>query len=299
MDTLECMRAFAAVVEAGGFSAAGRRLDLSKARVSKYVAQLEGRIGGRLLHRSTRRVEPTTLGQAYYERAAPLLEEMLALEESVRQSQSRLDGALRIAAPVSFAETHLVPALVGFATAHPQLRFDLLLNDREVDLVAEGVDLAVRIGHLGDSALVARPLGSFRLVLCASRDYLATSPPLTSVTDLARHRCIVDSNTGDGQRWPFAEPSGPLPVQGRFRVNSARAVRELLLAGQGVGICPGFMVENDLRSGRLQALLPELGLPAVGLYAIYPHRRHLARKVRALIDYLQAYFNGDPARTAG
>lgn len=296
MDHLTCMRAFAAVAETGGFSRAARRTGISKALLSKYVAQLEEHLGVRLLHRTTRQVRLTTTGRAYLERSLPLLAELEELEASVRETHAEPAGTLRVHAPLSFAELQLMGPLAAFRQRHPRIEVELLLGDRLVDLVEEGVDLALRIAELPDSSLVARRLAPVRLVCCAGRDYLEPQGRPDHPEDLTRHRCLVDTNSPDAGHWAFRDGERTLrvPVRGGFRVNSARAIRELALAGQGIARIPLFVVADDLRSGRLELLLAPFEPPPLGLYAVYPHRRHLSARVRLLIDLLAERFGEPP-----
>jgi DNA-binding transcriptional LysR family regulator len=301
MDRLESMRALVAVIEAEGFSAAARKSGRSKALLSKQVAQLEEGLGVRLLNRTTRQVSATAVGQAYYERALPLLAEFDELEARTRDAHAKPSGRLRVSAPVSFSELHLMAPLAEFSAAYPAVEVELSLSDRNVDLINEGFDLALRIGELADSSLVARPLAPIRVLACASPDWLSENGLPTCPADLQQMRCVLDGNREQPRRWAFERDGDDVMVEvgGALTVNSAVAVRELLLGGAGIGLCPSFVVGDDLRAGRLQQVLPAWSLPSIELYAIYPHRRHLSTKVRLFVDALRAHFGAQPSWDQG
>ena len=297
MDTIDGMRTFVAVVNAGSFTAAAERLNLSQALVSKYVGQLESRLGVRLLNRTTRRLSLTEVGRAYFERCVQLLESFDELEAVVQARHTAPRGQLRITAPVTLGELYLAPVIVEFLRAQPGISVDLRLSDRFVDLVDEGLDLAIRMGELKDSRLVARRLGSSRLVLCAAPDYLARAGTPAHPRELTGHACILDSNIRSFPSWPFQENGERFNVRvnGRLVVNSPRAARETTLAGEGIALCPDFVVGADLRDGTLVALLETFAVADRGIYALYPHSRYLAAKVRAFVDFLVACFADGPA----
>ncbi len=293
MDKLNGMRAFVAVAETGGFASAARRLSLSRALVSRYVGQLEESLSVRLFNRTTRRVSLTTVGQAYYERCAPLLAELEALESSVKEAHDRPVGELRVSAPVSFAELHLMEPVAAFGDRYPELRIDLQLTDRLVDMVEEGVDVSMRIAELADSSLVARRLAPVRVVTCAAPAYLEQQGEPRHPAELTDHRCLVDSNLGDARQWLFREGDETLRIRvdGAIRINSARAIRELAVAGKGVAMSPLFVVADDIRAGRLAIVLPDFEYHDLALYALYPHRRHLSARVRLFVEALRGHFS--------
>lgn len=288
MDRLACIRAFVSVVEAGGFSEAARRQRVSKALISKQVGQLEDHLGVRLLHRTTRRVSPSSNGRAYYEQCKPLLEELNALDASVRSRDRDLQGDLRITAPTTYAEMHVMPVISRYARVYPQVRIELDLTDRFVDLVEERIDLAIRIGALQESSLVSRRIGETRLYLCAAPSYLEAHGIPRKLEDLRGHACIVDSNHPDGNLWKLDSEQGSnsIRVDDRIQVNNAGAARELVVAGNGIGLLPSFAVERDIASGRLRRVLAGHGTEPIGIYALYLHRKHLSPKVRSLLDML-------------
>ena len=256
MDRLDEINAFAAVADARSFTQAARRLGVSSAQVSKLVARLENRLGARLLNRTTRDVSLTDTGRAYLERARQLLDDFQALESSVTE-RSGARGLLRISTPVSFGTTELTPALLEFAAAYPEISLDVSSSDRMVNLVEEGFDVAVRIGQLGDSSLVARKLAAVRIVTCAAPDYLARAGTPAQPEDLARHQAILDANLADPTVWRFRAEGGmrEVRVHGRLRFSGARACVAAAGAGFGVTLTQAFAAAEDLRAGRIKALL--------------------------------------------
>lgn len=286
MDQLSAMRAFVSVVESGGFSSAARRLDVSKAQVSKQLAQLEEHLGVRLLHRTTRRVTTTSSGQAYFEQCRPLLNELSELDDAVQSNHSSPRGELRVTAPTTFAELHLMPAIAEFARRFDAVRVTLDLSDRFVNLVEERIDVAIRIGNLVDSSLVARKLGNTSMLVCAAPAYLAERGEPRRTEQLAQHRCVLDNNYPGGVRWTLGQGkrARTVTINADIVVNSARAARELLLAGQGVGYLPSFAVADDIAQGRLVRLLSAHVSEPIGIYALYVHRKHLSPKVQRFIE---------------
>jgi DNA-binding transcriptional LysR family regulator len=295
LDRLDEINAFVAVADARSFTQAARRLDVSSAQVSKLVARLENRLGARLLNRTTRDVSLTDTGRAYLERARQVLEEFESLEASVRD-QSGPSGLLKISAPVSFGAAELTPALLDFAAAYPEVALEVSSTDRMVNLVEEGFDVAVRIGQLVDSSLVARKLAAVRMVACASPDYLARAGVPQTVEDLARHEAILDTNAADPSLWRFGRGGQMLDVRvsGRLRFNGAAACVAAACAGFGVTRTPAFAAAEDLRAGRLTALLCSFEPELIHVHAVYPHARHLAAKVRAFVDFLAERYAGEP-----
>ncbi len=295
MDRFDEIGAFAAVADARSFTQAARRLDVSSAQVSKLVARLENRLGARLLNRTTRDVSLTDTGRAYLERARHLLDEFEALEGSVRD-QGGPSGLLRVSAPVSFGATQLMPAMLDFACGYREVSLDVSFADRMVNLVEEGFDVAVRIGQLPDSSLVARKLAAVRLVACAEPDYLARAGTPASPEDLAQHEAIIDTNKRDPVVWSFGQPNDPIDVRvhGRLRLNGADACVAAARRGLGVIHTPAFAAAEDLRAGRLVPLLCAWEPQVIHIHAVYPHARHLAAKVRAFVDFLADRYAGEP-----
>lgn len=288
MDILICMRTYAAVVSTGSFTQAADRMGISRALTSKYVGRLEEHLGVRLLNRTTRKLNLTEVGRAYYQRCRQLIEDLDELEAAVRHQQASPQGQLRIAAPTTFGESYLTPLVADYLNQQPGVDIELVLADRFVDIVDEGFDLAVRIGSLDDSSLIARRLAPMKVSVCASPAYLKVAGIPLHPRDLAQHNCVIDTNIKDPEQWMFMERARPLRirVRGRFRVNSAQAVREMLLTGAGIGLCPRYVIDEDLRKGRLALLLQDCQCTEYGVYAVYSHSRHLAAKVRTFVDFL-------------
>lgn len=288
MDLVDGMRTFVAACEAGSFTAAADRLGMSKKLVSKYVGQLEDRLGARLLHRTTRTLSPTAAGQRLYVRAARLVDEVADIEADLREQDGALSGHLRLAAPTSFGELHLLPLLSEFRVRHPEVSVTLRLNDRYVDLAEEGVDLAVRIGRLEASSLIARRLGTTELWAVASPAYLARAGRPASPERLRDHACIRDLNFRAGRDWPFWVDGTErrVPVDGAFAVNSATATRALAIAGEGIALCPDYAVAGDVAEGRLERLLTDYPSSTLAIHAIWLDARHMPRRARVLVDFL-------------
>lgn len=297
-DRFEEMRVFAAVVEAGGFTAAAARLGMSKAAVSRHVAELEERLGVRLLYRTTRRLSTTAEGELFHARCRELLDRLEEAEAELGSGSTTAQGVARINVPLSFGLMHLAPLWPRLLERHPGLELDVSLSDRVVDLVDEGYDLAVRIGQLPASSLVSRRLASTRLVACAAPAYLAAHGAPARPAELARHAVIGYSLFASGDTWSFSGPAGEetVKVQPRMRTNNGDTCRAAALAGQGIILQPSFMVGADLAEGRLVELMPGWRSIALGIYAVYPSRKFLAPKVRVIIDFLVEAFADPPWR---
>jgi len=287
MDMVQGIRVFVASVEAGSFSGAALRLGISAKLASKYMAELEARLGAQLLHRTTRRLGLTAAGERMMARAPDWLDLLEEMTGDLREGRG-LSGVLRVSAPVTFGEMYVQPMLCRFRGPHPALQVDLRLSDRFVDLAADGIDLAIRIGRLDTSALIARRLGQTRLLLVASPAYLAAGVP-QGLDDLAQHLCIRDTNLRDGT-WPLTEGGilRRVAVSGRYMVNSARTARDLALAAEGIALCPDYMVRGDLAEGRLTQVLCETSGPVLDIHAVHLGGRRLARRTRALMEFLVA-----------
>lgn len=284
------MAVFAGIVDAGSFVAAADALGMSKAAVSRHMSALESRLGVRLLHRTTRKLSLTEEGQIFLHRAREILGTMEEAESIVSDRALLPTGKLRINAPVSFGISHLAGLWAEFLERYPDIELDISLNDRAVDLVEEGYDLAIRISTLPSSSLVCRRLSSTRMTLCASPDYLARHGMPSAPQDLARHRLLAYALWQGQEEWPFHGPEGPVHVRVKARVhsNNGNTCRMIALDGGGIALEPSFIVRDDIASGALVALLPEYRSLELGIYAVYPTRRQLSPKVRAMIDYLAA-----------
>ncbi len=293
MDKLTCIRAFVSVVEAGGFSSAERKTNISKTLLSKYVAQLENELNVRLLQRTTRQINLTSVGRNYYEGSLQLLEQLDELENAAHETHSKPKGKLYISAPTTFAERYVMQVVSEFSRKYPEIDFNMALTDRVVDLVEEGFDLALRIADLQDSCLVAKRLCNIPLVVCASTGYLQRHGKPEHPRDLAHHQCVIDSNFRGGGCWGFEDVDEKLNIVGKYVVNSAIAVRELVLRDHGVSVCPRFVIDNDIAAGTVQVILEDFKIPELGLCAVYSHRKYLSAKVRLFIDELAIRFSGD------
>lgn len=287
------MQTFCTVVKEGSFTAAASRLGTSKVVVSRHIASLENELGVRLLQRTTRKMSPTDDGLAYYQRSVGLLEEFADLDLSIKNRNKKAQGKLRIAVPSEgVTSRHLLPFFVAFSHTYPQLELDIVLADRYVDIVEEGFDLAVRIGDMADSSLIARKLANMEVLLCASPQYLETHTAITQPADLEQHNAIIDSNYRSGQQYVFSskEQSITVKLTHKIRINSSLGVTAFLKQGFGVGLCPSFMVSQELETGELIKILPDWHIMSGGIYALYSHRKHLSAKVSVLVDALIEYF---------
>ena len=297
LDNLADIAVFVRVVERGSFTLAADDLELSRAAVSKYLTRLESRLGARLLHRTTRRLSLTEAGAALFEASRGALERIEEAEAAVAQFQAAPRGRLRVSAPMSFGILHLGPAIAEFSREYPGVMLDIHLDDRFVNLVEDGIDVAVRIGMLTDSSLVARKLGVSRAVACASPAYLGERGVPQAPEDLASHDCLVYSYLASANVWRFLSREGreiPVAVSGPLRINNGIVLAEAALAGRGVLVTPSFYVAPMLRDGRLTRVLADYRLPEFGIYAVYPQKDHVPPKVRVFIDYLAARFGRRP-----
>ncbi|MEP3049240.1 MAG: LysR substrate-binding domain-containing protein [Roseibium sp.] len=288
MDKIETIRAFVAVAQEGSFTGAGRRLGLSTKLVSKYVQQLEASLQTQLFNRTTRSVSLTDVGAAYLERSRPILEQMDELDSLVKERQTSLAGPIRITAPTGFGSTRLTQALIPFLREHKNVEIDMKLTDNRVALVEEGFDLAIRIGALRDSTLIAKKLSDMPLILCASPEYLEDHGRPQDPRALATHTCLVDNNQVELNVWRFrsGQEEHVVRLKGAIQANSPGALAQMAVGGLGITIAPMYAIDAALEDGRLEHVLSDYKLEVFGLYALYPPNRHLTRRVRALIDHL-------------
>jgi DNA-binding transcriptional LysR family regulator len=296
-DRVTSMAVFRAVAELGGFARAARHLGLSNAAVSKHVAVLERDLGVRLLQRTTRAVSLTAIGRAYLERAARILDELAALDAEVRADRDEPRGLLKISAPNSWGMVALSPALPALFARWPALEVDLSLTDRFVDLVEEGYDIALRGAvHLPDSSLVAVPIARYARVLVASPSYLRRRGTPRHPAELQHHVCFRHARTRDCDRWTLSGPGGEesVSVRGPLTVDNSLALRGALLGGVGIALTPIFIVEADMRAGRLRTVLPGWNAEHLVLSAVYPATRGLSARVRAFLDFLRERFSQPP-----
>jgi len=288
MDKLTNMEAFVRVVDAGGFSAAARKWGRSKAAVSKYVAALEEHLGVRLLRRTTRSIRLTDAGRSYHQRCVDLLAEVASLESAMREDNAALSGTLRVTAPPGFAARHLHLMTTDFVALHPGVTVDLDLTHRMVDLVSEGIDVAIRMTRPDDTSLVARRLAPAPVLAVASPDYLARCGAPEHPKELRDRDCLVDTNFKGQGRWPFKVDGRQIvvDVSGPFRANSPVAIRDWTLAGHGIALIPALIIDRELATGGLVEVLPGTVALSWSLYAVTSGRRYLPGRARAFIDHM-------------
>jgi DNA-binding transcriptional LysR family regulator len=297
MENLADIAVFVRVVERGSFTLAADDLGLSRAVVSKYLTRLEDRLGARLLHRTTRRLSLTEAGAALFEASRGAIERIEEAEAAVAQLQAKPRGRLRVSAPMSFGILQLGPAIADFSREHPEVTLDMRLDDRYVNLVEEGYDVAIRIGALTDSSLVARKLATTSCVACASPEYLAREGEPGTPADLAAHDCLIYSYLSTANVWRFTAPDGreiPVAVAGSYRINNGIVLAEAAQAGHGILMAPTFYVGHLLREGRLRRILATYRLPELGIHAVYPQREHVPPKVRVFVDFFARRFGRKP-----
>jgi DNA-binding transcriptional LysR family regulator len=290
------IRAFVQVFDAGGFSSAARAHGRSKALLSKYVTDLEDYLGVRLMNRTTRKLSLTEAGEAYYREASGILQQLDDLDASITDQTTEPRGLLRISAPRNFGESSLAPAIFEFLSRHPKVTLDLRLEDRYVDLVDEGIDVALRISTLTDSSLIARKIADMHVVMGAAPDLLNRVGTPKHPEDLRHLPCIIDVNLQGQSNWRFTEDGKTIsiPVNGPLRVNSPLAARTAAVMGLGFVVLPSYLAEPAVQRGELVPVLKSFLPTGQTLQAVYPHRRHLAGKVRALIDHLVEWFATHP-----
>ena len=293
MDKFLEMKTFAAVVDGGSFVQAADALGMSKPAVSRHVAELEQRLGVRLLQRTTRKLSLTEEGRLFYGRCKTVLADVEVAEEEITATSIAVKGLIKVNVPVSFGLQALAPLWPDFMTQYPDVELDITLADRIVDLVEEGYDLAVRIAHLPNSSLVSRKLASTRMVLCASPGYLRQYGTPKHPCELTEHPVLAYSLLATGDQWDFDGPKGKISVTVKpvMRTNSGDTCIAAARKGKGVILQPSFMVNGDVHSGALVELMPSYRSIEFGIYAVYPTRQYMAPKVRALIDFLSKALN--------
>jgi DNA-binding transcriptional LysR family regulator len=297
MDRLRAYEVFVTVVSRGSFTRAADVLETSPANVTRYVNELEAHLGTRLLNRTSRKLSLTEGGETLYARCKSILDDVAETEGLVSSASVEPRGRLRINAPVSFGILHLAPLWPAFMQKYPRVELDVSLNDRVVDIVDEGYDLAIRISRAGSTNHAARKLATSSNILCASPAYLARCGYPASPADLVEHRCIGYSYAATGDEWQLVDSENTLhtvKVDCHMRTNNGDTARAAALAGEGVIWQPTFLVGNDLRAGKLVRILPEYRMPDIDVFALYPSRRHLSAKIRAMVDFLAEAFGGLP-----
>lgn len=296
MDLLGPMRTFVRVVEAGSFTSVAAEQNTTQPTISRQVAALEEHLGARLLTRTTRALTLTDDGRAFYEHALRALEAVGEAENAVGRRQAKPTGTLRLAVPVVLGRRHIVPRLARFLARYPEVSIDLAMSDGFVDLVEQGIDLAIRVGEITDQSLVARKIGMVRRLTVASPAYLKAKGTPRTPDDLKRHDCIVYTRLATGNRWHFESNTGPLAVtvSGRYRVDNSEAVREGVLAGLGVAVIPAFAFSDEIERGEVKVLLKAYEPKLLPLNAVYASRRYVPLRVRAMIDFLAHELEIDP-----
>jgi DNA-binding transcriptional LysR family regulator len=294
MDLFYSMRMYVAVVDGGSFAAAADKLDISRAMVSKQIQKLEEHLGTRLMNRTTRRLSLTETGRAFYDRSVQIMHDVEEAEQVAGHMTRTPQGVLRVTIPLSYGQHRLAAIIGAYTQAYPQVQLDIALSDRKVDLIEDGFDLAVRIGALPQSDLIARKIGGVRSIVCASPGYVARHGAPQTPEQLRGHACLGYTLTGSGADWRFETPDGPLvvPIAGPIRADNGDIIRLAALSGAGILFQPHFIVGDDLAAGRLVQLLPEWQSAELGVYAVYPSRKHLSAKVRTFVDFLANALTG-------
>lgn len=297
MDNLTGMMVFAQVVQSGSFSKAGEVLGMSKSSVSKKVSFLEDRLGVRLLNRTTRKLSLTEIGETFYERCERIMSEAEEAELAITRLQDEPRGQLKISAPVSFGITHLGKPLAAFMDRYGDVQVDISLNDRFVDIIDEGYDMAIRIGRLPDSSLIAKKIGSSRLIAAASPDYWKKHGKPKHPKDLAGHECLIYTLARHNFTWLYEEGGKQKSVDlaGSLKANNGNIITEIAEAGGGVSLSPAFLIGRKIAEGKLEPVLEEFEVEPINIYAVYPHNRHLSAKVRLFVDFLKDWFDGCPS----
>ncbi|MEM1272462.1 MAG: LysR family transcriptional regulator [Pseudomonadota bacterium] len=293
MDRLTEMEAFATVVDQGGFTDAAKKMGISKSAVSKHVSSLESRLGARLLNRTTRRVSPTEIGLAYYDRARRVLNDAGEADALVTAMQSAPSGMLRVSVATDFGVNHLSPVLGDFLHSYPDITVNMVLNNRYVELISEGFDLAIRVGELEDSSLRARKLCETNKRMIAAPSYFQQFGRPQKIDDLNEHKLLHYSNQASGNVWKVTAPSGEkrqVRTAGSLTVNDGQSLLNAAIGGLGIAYLPSFLYAEPMRQGLLDDVIPELPMEVQGIYAIYPPGRYTQPKVRAFIDFLVDQF---------
>jgi len=294
MDRLTEMEAFATVVDQGGFTDAAKKMGISKSAVSKHISSLEARLGARLLNRTTRRVSATEIGLAYYDRARRVLSDAGEADALVASMQSAPAGLLRLSVATDFGVNHLSPILGDFLQQFPDITVNMVLNNRYVELISEGFDMAIRMGDLEDSSLRARKLTETQMRMIAAPSYFEKHGRPTRLDDLNSHKLLHYSNQASGNAWKITAPSGEerqIRSAGWLSVNDGQSLLNACIAGLGIAYLPSFLYANAMEQVQVVDVMPDLPIERTGIYAVYPPGRYTQPKVRAFIDFLVAHFN--------
>jgi DNA-binding transcriptional LysR family regulator len=292
MNRLENIQTFIHVVERGSFSIAADQLNIAKSMVSKRVKELEEHLGAQLLHRTTRKLHLTQVGEVYYHRCLQILNDLDEADHLVGEHQTELKGKIRVAAPLSFATLHLMPVFNQFLEQNPRIEMELDLNDREIDVIAEGFDLAIRIGELSDSTLIAKRLTTIRLITVASPGYLQQHGHPQTMESLKKHDFLIYNNIPAGHFWPYEQAKGRIKT--RLYSNSGDALLKAAVDGIGIAITPTFLCQKEIETGLIQPILQNYPIPSLNAYAVYPSRRYQPIRIRRLVETLQQHLVLEP-----
>lgn len=290
MDLFASMKMYVAVVDGGSFSAAAEQLGISRAMASKQIFQLEDHLGTRLLNRTTRKLSMTETGRVFYERSVQIMGDVDEAEQVAGQMTRRPQGVLRVTIPLSYGQHRLAGILGDYAQAYPQVQLDISLSDRKLDLIEDGLDVAIRIGAMAQSDLIARKIGSERSVVCASPAYLARHGAPRTPAELSHHACLGYTLSGSAAQWQLEGPAGPVSVSvsGPIKADNGDILRLAALQGAGILFQPQFIVGDDIAAGKLVRVLPQWQSAELGVHAVYPSRKHLSAKVRTFVDFVAA-----------
>ncbi|MDP2902335.1 MAG: LysR family transcriptional regulator [Methylovulum sp.] len=291
MDKLTSMNVFVRVAKAGSFAGGARELGISRAMATKHIMQLEGSLGTRLFNRTTRSLSLTDVGGSYLERCQQVLLDVEEMESAVTHLQTEPRGVLKISAPPVIGATHITRAITEFLKIHTDLTVELILQSSSGDLIDEGIDIAIYLGVLDDTSMVARKLASSSMVVCGSPDYLARYGIPKVPEDLLEHSCLVNRASSPGNKWKFKGETGccVITVSGRMQANVADAIRVAAIDGLGLVMLASYVVARDIERGKLKVVLENYKLPPLDIHAVYPHRKYLSAKVRRFLDFLQVW----------
>lgn len=285
------MNVFVRVAKAGSFAGGARELDISRAMATKHIMQLENSLGTRLFNRTTRSLSLTDVGASYLERCQQVLQDVEEMEAAVTHLQTEPRGVLKISAPPVIGATHITRAIAEFLKTYPELTVDLILQSTPSDMIDEGIDIAIYLGNLDDTSMVARKLASSSMVVCGSPDYLARFGIPEKPEDLNGHSCLVNWASAPRNKWHFKSPSGnsTIAVTGRMQANVADALRVAAIEGMGLVMLASYVVSRDIEKGKLRPVLESYTLPPLDIHAVYPHRKYLSAKVRRFLEFLQGW----------
>ncbi len=291
MDKLTSMNVFVRVAKAGSFAGGARELDISRAMATKHIMQLESSLGTRLFNRTTRSLSLTDVGASYLERCQQVLQDVDEMEAAVTHLQTEPRGVLKISAPPVIGATHITSAIAEFIKIHSDLTVDLILQSSPGDMIDEGIDIAIYLGALDDTSMVARKLASSSMIVCGSPDYLARHGIPEKPEDLYEHSCLVNWASAPRNKWHFKIDSGnvTIPVTGRMQANVADALRLAAIEGLGLVMLASYVVSRDIEKGKLKPVLENYTLPPLDIHAVYPHRKYLSAKVRRFLEFLQVW----------